>query len=153
MYEENPIGRKVNLLSKKDICTWEMSSEVCEIVGVVPWSQELNDWCEHYIVKLPDGTEKEIREVECVFSPDYTQNYIEGTIHDFLDDNGVWSEVYTQCEGKVIVVDIDWGDWRHSHLWAKNLMEYLGYKEIGNKVTDDDGSDCYSAEHYFIKSE
>ena len=31
-------------------------------------------------------------------------------------------------------------------------MEFLGYKEIGNKVTEEDGSDCYSAEHYFLKT-
>jgi hypothetical protein len=30
-------------------------------------------------------------------------------------------------------------------------MSYLGYGEIGCKVTEEDGSDTYSAEHYFIK--
>lgn len=148
---ENPIGRKVNLLIQKGICKWEMSNDVCEIVGIVPWSQELNDWCQHYIVKLPDGTEKEIRETECVFSPDYTKKYIEDTIHQFLNDNGVWSEVFTKCDRKVIVVSIEWGDWRHSHMWGTDLMRYLGYTEIGDKVTEENGSDCYSADHYYLK--
>ena len=51
-----------------------------------------------------------------------------------------------------VEITIDMGDWKHEHLWAKNLMEFLGYKEIGNKVTEEDGSDCYSAEHYFLKT-
>lgn len=150
-FMENPIGRKVNLLVKKGDYVWEMSNNICEVIGVVPWSHELNDWCQHYIVKSQDGTEKEIREVECVFSPNYDKDYIEDTIHQFLDDNGVWCEVYTQMGRKVISVHIDWGDWSHSHRWCVTLMGYLGYTEIGNRVTEEDGSDCYSAEHYFLK--
>ena len=54
MYGENVIGKKVNLLKKCGLCGWKMTDEVCEIVSVVPWSQELNDWCQHYIVRKPD---------------------------------------------------------------------------------------------------
>ena len=147
----NPIGKKVNLLVKKGICSWEMSDEVCEVISVVPWSQELNDWCQHYIVKGADGIEKEVREAECVFSPDYTKKNIDETILSFLNDNGVWAEVYCQTNN-IVVVNIDWGDWRHSHLWARDLMRYLGYVQVGVVVTEEDGSDCYSAEHTFVKA-
>ena len=147
--EKNVIGKKVNLLEKSGICDWKMTDEVCEIVSVVPWSKELNDWCEHYIVRKPDGTEVEIREVDCVFSPN-KEKATDYMIHDFLNDNGVWAEVYHKLDGAVMCVDIEWGDWRHSHLWARDLMSYLGYVEVGSKVTEEDGSDCYSAEHYFI---
>ena len=147
----NPIGKKVNLLVKKGICSWEMSDEVCEVISVVPWSQELNDWCQHYIVKGADGIEKEVREAECVFSPDYTKKNIDETIFSFLNDNGVWAEVYCQTNN-IVVVNIDWGDWRHSHLWARDLMQYLGYVQVGEVVTEEDGSDCYSAEHTYVKA-
>lgn len=150
--EKNVIGRKVNLLGKVGLCDWKMTDEVCEIVSVVPWSKELNDWCEHYIVRKPDGSEVEIREVECVFSPDM-RKATDYMIHDFLNDNGVWADVYQYRESNAaFVVDISWGDWKHEHLWARSLMSYLGYVEIGSKVTEEDGSDCYSAEHYFIKA-
>jgi hypothetical protein len=148
--EKNVIGRKVNLLEKYGICDWKMTDEVCEIVSVVPWSQELNDWCEHYIVRKPDGTEIEIREAECVFSPK-KEKPTDYMIHDFLNDNGVWAEVWNE-NGVAIGVGISWGDWKHEHLWARSLMSYLGYVEIGSKVTEEDGSDCYSAEHYFVKA-
>ena len=148
--EKNVIGKKVNLLVKCGIRDWKMTDEVCEIVSVVPWSKEMNDWCQHYIVRKPDGSEVEIREVECVFSPD-KEKPIDYMIHDFLNDNGVWGEVYKHFDLPVMVVDISWGDWKHEHGWCKCLMEYLGYREIGCKVTEENGSDTYSAEHYFIK--
>jgi hypothetical protein len=31
-------------------------------------------------------------------------------------------------------------------------MEYIGFKEFAAKVTDEDGSDTYSAIHYFQKT-
>ena len=147
----NPIGKKVNLLEKVGICDWKMNDEVCEIVNVIPWSQELNDYCQHYIVKGADGKEKEVREVECVFSPDYTKKNIGDTIRSFLNDNGVWAEVYCQTDDNV-VVNIDWGDYKHDHMWCEDLMRYLGYTKVGMDVTDEDGSDCYSAEHTYIKA-
>ena len=151
MYEKNIIGKKVNLLEKVGICDWKMNDAVYEIVSVILWSQELNDYCEHYIVKGADGIEKEVREAECVFSPDYTKKNIDETIFSFLNDNGVWAEVYCQTNN-IVVVNIDWGDWRHSHLWARDLMRYLGYVKVGEVVTEEDGGDCYSAEHTFVKA-
>ncbi len=149
MYGKNVIGKKVNLLEGYGFCSKKMTDEVCEIVSVVPWSKELNDWCEHYIVRKPNGSEVEIREVECVFSPN-KEKQTDYMIHDFLNDNGVWAEVWYENE-IAVAVSISWGDWKHSHLWARDLMSYLGYMEIGNKVTEEDGSDCYSATHYFVK--
>ena len=55
MYEKNIIGKKVNLLEKVGICDWKMNDAVYEIVSVIPWSQELNDYCEHYIVSFQSG--------------------------------------------------------------------------------------------------
>lgn len=147
----NPVGRKVNLLVKKGLCSWEMSDEVCEVISVVPWTKELNDWCEHFIVRKPDGSEVEVRECECVFSPN-KEKAADYMIHDFLNDNGVWADVYSQMEGNIVIVNIDWGDWKHSHLWARDLMSYLGYVQVGVVVTEEDGSDCYSAEHTYVKA-
>ena len=147
----NPIGKKVNLLEKVGICDWKMNDAIYEIVSVIPWSQELNDYCQHYIVKGADGKEKEVREVECVFSPDYTKRHIGDTIHSFLNDNGVWADVYCQTDDNV-VANIDWGDWKHDHAWCQQLMGYLGYKRVSFDVTDEDGSDCFSAEHTYIKA-
>ena len=51
----------------------------------------------------------------------------------------------------IVNVSISWGDWKHEHMWCKILMEYIGFREIGEMLTEEDGSDCYSATHIFIK--
>lgn len=151
MYGKNIIGKKVNLLEKVGICDWKMNDAIYEIVSVIPWSQELNDYCQHYIIKGADGTEREVRGVECVFSPDYSKRDIGDTIYSFLNDNGLWAEVYCQTDD-IVVVNIDWGDYKHDHMWCQDLMGYLGYKRVSFDVTDEDGSDCFSAEHTYIKA-
>ena len=146
----NPIGQRVNLLEKVGICSCKMSEETYEVVREIPWSEELNDWTGHLIVKDSEGNEKEIRDCDCVYSPDYEKEPV-CLASDFLGRNGVYAEVYTEIEGVVLAVHIEWGDWKHEHLWARTLMGYIGYHEISDKVTEEDGSDCYSATHYFIK--
>lgn len=51
-----------------------------------------------------------------------------------------------------ISVEINWGDWKHDHLRCKYLTERF-FDEIGKdvvietEITEEDGSDCYSAIH------
>lgn len=150
MYRKSPVGKKVNLLKNVDSNICQMTDEVCEVVSVVPWSQELNDWCQHYVVIGVDGTEKEIREVDCVFSPN-NEKPADRMAYDFLKDNGVYAEVQHFDSDAVLSVGIEWGDWKHDHIWAVTLMKYIGYDEVGSEITEEDGSDTYSAVHYFVK--
>ena len=74
-------------------------------------------------------------------------------VYDLLNTEKVYpDEIYTDSDlpDCILCIDISWGDWKHDHLWARDLMSYLGYVEIGSKVTEEDGSDAYSAEHYFM---
>lgn len=54
-----------------------------------------------------------------------------------------------------IIVDIPWGDWKHDHGYCSSLVERtaneLGYDcvEDESEVYEEDGSDTYSAKHYF----
>lgn len=54
-----------------------------------------------------------------------------------------------------IVVDISWGDWKHDHNYCSSLVkrtaEELGLDcvEDESEVYEDDGSDTYSARHFF----
>ena len=77
---------------------------------------------------------------------------IEKKVDEYLQNNqpGMW-EVYVENNG-VVVVDIRWGDWKHHHLRCKWLMQEIGYEEVSSFVTEEDGSDCYSATHYFRKA-
>lgn len=151
---DNPIGRKVHRLVKKNENSifYTLDKEhTYEIVRVLGYDEVKNDYCRHFIIK-DAVVQMEVREFECVFIPDTTKEETDMLYH-YLKDNGVYADVFHYTtEVPAIVVSIYWGDWKHQHGWAEDLMGYLGYTEIGNKVTEENGSDCYSADHYFIKS-
>ena len=71
-------------------------------------------------------------------------------IDKLLNDNNIWANVYEHNELPVVFVDINWGDWKHSHLRTKYLLENIGCLYLGEDVTEEDGSDCYSAIHKYI---
>ena len=56
-----------------------------------------------------------------------------------------------QIEENEILVCISWGDWKYQHLACEQVMKRLGYIQVQEVITEDNGSDCYSAEHTFIK--
>ena len=60
-----------------------------------------------------------------------------------------FDEVYEHADGTIEIIVL-WGDWKHSHGYLKHLMSELGYESIGQEVTEEDGSDCYSATHFFM---
>lgn len=76
---------------------------------------------------------------------------INNDIYKYLVDNGVdcVSDAGQTKEG--VFVDIEWGDWKHSHLWCDDLMGYLGYALVSENITEEDGSDAYSAERIYKK--
>ena len=143
--KEMNIGTKVRIIGNGTMTDKDYT------ISAIKSYKDVGDWCDHFIVKSEEGEEREIGQYDCVFPPKENERE-DCTIHDFLDDNGVWAEVYGYPNTTAIVVDISWGDWKHEHLWARDLMKFLGYVEIGGKVTEEDGSDCYSAEHYFLKA-
>ena len=52
--------------------------------------------------------------------------------------------------GFYMVYDIDWGDWTHDHGWFKFLVHsfFLSYNiDMDISITEEDGSDAYSAEY------
>lgn len=61
-------------------------------------------------------------------------------------------EIYEWDENGKITISIEWGDWKHEHLAADYFMSKLGYDVMYTETTEEDGSDCYSAEHTYKKS-
>lgn len=68
-------------------------------------------------------------------------------IQKYLQDNEIYAEVWEQNDQ--IVVSIEWGDWKHDHLFCVHLMGKAGYNHVWERVTEEDCSDTYSAEHFF----
>lgn len=83
---------------------------------------------------------------------------VEGKLNNFLNDNKLYPEVWR--EGNNIYVSIHWGDWKHEHLRLQYLVtEFskandINIEHIDTQITEEDGSDTYSAIHTFtIKEE
>ena len=48
-----------------------------------------------------------------------------------------------------VIITIKWGDWKHDHLCCRHIMQSLGYTFVREEVIEEDGSDAYSAVHYY----
>lgn len=70
-------------------------------------------------------------------------------LRNYINENDIFADVYETASS--FIISIEWGDWKHDHLYLTHLMKKRGYKEINCVVTEENGSDCYSAEHYFRK--
>ena len=79
---------------------------------------------------------------------------VEKSVYEFLKEKHLCGAVYAVNE-LVLAVEINWGDWKHEHLRCNWLMEEwakLNNRIIvvgGEEVTEEDGSDTYSAIHKY----
>ena len=74
---------------------------------------------------------------------------VEKHVMEYLESNQIYpSDVFTADDR--VMVDISWGDWKHDHIRCDKLMENLGYTLVEEEVTEEDGSDCYSAIRHYI---
>ena len=78
---------------------------------------------------------------------------IANRLEEMLRENGVWADVYSWNNGESIIVEISWGDWKHEHWKAKELMSEEGWECYGSQTTEEDDSDTYSARHFFKRRE
>ena len=113
-----------------------------------------NDENHHdYYFTVTDGTEsRDALWYEVVVIPIENTDEL-ARINEYLHDNGfydsgIWYEGILDTQ--LVRIAKDWGDWKHDHGWLRDLMKHLGYEEFGCVVTEEDGSDCYSADHIFV---
>lgn len=78
-------------------------------------------------------------------------SFVEIFSMDIPEDAG-----HLEPDEALIVAEIVWGDWKHVHAYTNQLMEAvlkennISLLDTHETVTEQDGSDCYSANHYFI---
>ena len=76
---------------------------------------------------------------------------VEEVREKFAEEN-MYCEINENANG-CISIEIEWGDWKHTHGYSDYLMEEMGYKCTAEEVTEEDGSDCYSSIHFYVKKE
>lgn len=57
-------------------------------------------------------------------------------------------DCYYNCNAQQVIITIMDGDWKHDHLFLKNVMGQNGFECIDEYITDSD-SDCYDCEYTF----
>lgn len=75
-------------------------------------------------------------------------NKIKEKIKNIFATNGINHEWWVQDDGNV-VVSVFWGDWKHDHAALENLMNKNNFALIERIITEEDGTDAYSAEYVF----
>jgi len=76
---------------------------------------------------------------------------LEINIHSLFKEMDVHYETFITDED-TIGISIEWGDWKHDHLYLKYKMEQKGFVQIDEILTEENGSDCYSALHIYRKN-
>ena len=64
---------------------------------------------------------------------------------------GLSVDAIYQIDENEILVCISWGDKKHEHLACEQIMKRLGYRQVQEVITEDNGTNRYSSEHTFIK--
>ena len=80
-------------------------------------------------------------------------NEIANKIYKYLNKKDAdFDEVYFSPHGDapMLCISVNWGDWKHSHIYLDRVMADIGYTKISENVTEEDGDDAYSAEHIFL---
>lgn len=68
-------------------------------------------------------------------------------LNKYLREHQLFVDIQ-EDEGRFAIL-IEWGDWKHDHMYCDHLMKEIGYICIEEEITEEDGSDCYSAIHTY----
>ena len=161
--ENKKLNRAVWLFHKEEgRYTYTLDkSKTYKVIKVIPY-KECDDRQDHLIIRDYAGVVKEVPNNECIALP-YDKTTIEDEaqrVANYLATNGLYFEdVYMGCSGckgneqDMVCVSISWGDWKHDHGYCDSLMEYIGYSCDDEIVDEENGSDTYSATHYYTEVE
>lgn len=99
-------------------------------------------YCDHYTWKEITFTETKTTETP--------EKDLYSEVADILKEGNLYGDINTY--DNQVEVSIEWGDWKHEHGYLRYLMEQKGFIETNEEITEEDGSDCYSAVHTFKKA-
>lgn len=77
---------------------------------------------------------------------------MEKKIYELMHEHHIMGELVDYCEQKkMVAVEVIWGDWKHEHGRLDWLIgkTFPNLRSIHTTTTEEDGSDCYSAIHYY----
>lgn len=75
---------------------------------------------------------------------------ITNKVQKLFNENSINHFFSVDFNNGTIEVEVEWGDWKHDHLYLERVMKNNGYTMIDSEVTEEDGSDTYSARYWFL---
>lgn len=113
----------------------------------VGFAGEDSEGVRYNYVKYADESLKEAVAPKSEFTEEETNKYVKELTQIFFDE-GEYFDIWG--DKGIIKANIEWGDWKHQHLYFKSrvqkFFDELNIKiEIDSEVTEEDGSDTYSA--------
>lgn len=86
-------------------------------------------------------------------------NAIVKKVREVSNEAGIYGDVWAK-DNNTVAVDVEWGDWKHEHIRLDNdvwmafaFSDDCSIKEFYSVTTEEDGSDTYSATHYYVFEE
>lgn len=73
---------------------------------------------------------------------------VEEYLYEYMEQNQRWYEIWGYDD--FVEINVEWGDWKHDHIALDYLMEQVGFTCVNEELTEENGSDCYSAIHKFV---
>ena len=152
MEKNKIIGKEVWVLQERNSEWFPIKEKVWKVKEYIDWGDaRLNgDYCPHLLLEDSLGNTKDIREWEVVVTPDTSLSEVD-MLNRYAGDNGLYIDDISSFGG-IIRISISWGDWKHQHRFCNKLFSYIGYSCVKEMLTEENGSDCYSADHYFAKN-
>lgn len=128
---------------KKNLMAIVVDDEICDVASPEMLDGRMEEWKRW---AWSDNLKAQPLS-DFIKSPD---SDIEKQVCEFLNACNWYHDVYTY--NGLLAIEIIWGDWKHDHLAVDELVEKaFGLTCISKVTTEEDGSDCYSAIHYYKK--
>ena len=147
------IGKKVWVFEEENHYFPRLNKDKVWVVESLHEPDE-NNYDYYFTLALANGEDrKKVYWYQVVVLPDGSIDDELSRISKYLSDNGfyndeMWHERILDTE--LVRISVSWGDWKHDHGWLNDLMSHIDYDCFGTVVTEEDGSDCYSADHIFV---
>lgn len=150
---ENRVGKRVWLFENvSGWCTRLVKDKVWVVESI---HKPEGDFYDYYFTVSNGDEKRNVLYYNTVVLPEDNEDE-QYRIEKYLSDNGFYFEDI--CKEEIVGVplyriSISWGDWKHDHGWLDSLMNYLGYEAFNEIVTEENGSDCYSSDHFFVSKD
>ena len=148
------VGKKVWLYERVEN-HWDVNLNQDKEWLVESINEPTGDFYDYYFIVSNGEEKRKVLWHDTVVVPGNEEDEVL-RVMNYLTSNGFYFEDVSDeeiCDTQLIRISISWGDWKHDHGWCDSLMENIGYEVFNEILTEENGSDCYSSDHIFVRKD